>query len=421
MEGARSRTAAPWAKAANCGIESTDKTLASERYMTHLRNWNWLIAAILLSATHSGGLNAEPFAGAHAYLTGELSEPADQLVQPHLRRQAADSRAGGLNAGLVPLSERSRDREPVFDDVRQPENGALLHAGYALKSLQDPPLSAQRYLASNREDSGPAGPGMIQGKVPGVRLGWRDAALAAYAEQPLKRVEFGLGLSHDALANGFTGWYGVYLQSLDRAAERNTIYGLLRDAPRPGLNDNKAPTALCCPSGNTLTSLDQFASAMTAREVSPTFFLFGMLRKKGWNLNLADGWKLQAGVRHMQYNSAPRTRVGFFTAERNWESFRASYSYQIERSGGGSLAPSHVLQLDYLHSPRDSIGVSFANGRAVADFGALGVLNTEMRNVAVRGQHWFKQDWALTFQAGVNDHGSLPTQKGVRMGLRHSF
>ena len=86
-----------------------------------------------------------------------------------------------------------------------------------------------------------------------------------------------------------------------------------------------------------------------------------------------------------------------------------------------SLAPSHVLQFDYVFSPRDSIGVSFANGREIVDFGRLGILNTEVRNVTLRGQLWFKQDWALSFQAGYNDHGSMPAQKGIRLGLRRSY
>ncbi len=334
--------------------------------MTPLRYW--LIAAALLSATHSGGLAAEPLEGIHVAINGEL-----------------------------------------------------LPAVYAQKSPQDPPLSAQLFPASGRDDAEAAGPGMIQGNTAGGRPGLRDAVLAAHVVQPLQRIEFGLGLSHDALVNGNKGWYGVYLQGLDRVAERNTIYGLLRETPRFALNDAKTPAALCCQRGNALTSLEQYTNAMTAHQLSPKFFVFGMLRKKEWNLNLDDGWKLQAGTRHMQYSSALRTRVGFITVEHQWEGFQTSYSYQIERSSGTSLAPSHVLQFDYLFSPRDSIGVSLTHGREVANFGPLGILNTEVRNVAVRGQHWFKPDWALTFQAGYNDHGSLPTQKGARMGLRHSF
>lgn len=264
-------------------------------------------------------------------------------------------------------------------------------------------------LGSGWENTGFAGPGMIQGKAAAGGLALREAALASHAAQPVKRLEFGVVLSNDGLVNGFKDWYGVYLQSLDRVAERTTLYGLLRETPRPGFNNKNAPT-----------SLEHFANTMTAREVSPTFFLFGMARKKAWNLNIDEGWRAQAGVRTLQYGSMPQTKVGFLTAERYWESFRATYTYQVERSSG-SLAPSQVLQLDYLYGPRDAIGVSYAYGREFADYGRLGVLNTEVRNLSLRGQHWFKQGWALTFQAGYNDHGDLPAQKGVRMGVRHSF
>jgi YaiO family outer membrane protein len=123
----------------------------------------------------------------------------------------------------------------------------------------------------------------------------------------------------------------------------------------------------------------------------------------------------------MQYNNAPRTKVGFLSLERRWEYLRTSYSYQLERSSGGTPAASHVLQVDYHFSPHNLIGLSVANGREFADFGPLGLLNTEVRNVALRGQHWFKQDWALTYQAGYNYHGNMPARSGVRLGLRHSF
>lgn len=275
--------------------------------------------------------------------------------------------------------------------------------------------------ASGGDDSEPAGPSMIQGKAAGVQLGLKDAVLASHTVLPLKRVEIGLGLSNATLVNGYKDWYGVYLQSLDRVAERNTIYGELRETPGPGLNFSKAPPAICCQRSDTLTSLQQYANPISAREASPTFFLFGIVRKRSWNFKLDDAWKLQAGSRNMQYSSRLQTKVGFVSVERNWESLRTSYSYQLERSGGVSLAPSHVLQFDYLYSRHDSIGISVASGRELADFGPLGILNTEVRNVTLRGQHLFKQDWALTFQAGYNDHGSMPAQIGARFGLRHGF
>lgn len=324
-------------------------------------------------------------------------------------------------ATLLAVTHSSVLAAESLEGVHAAVNEVLLHAGHAQTGFQYPPMPAQRFPPSGRDDSEPADPGTIQGKAAGIRLGLKDAVLASHAVQPLKGIEFGFGLANDAPVNGFMAWYGVHLHSLDRVAERNTIYGLLRETPRPGFNNSKAPTAFCCQRSDTLTSLEQFASTITTRQVSPTFFLFGLLRKKGWNLNLDDGWKLQAGIRHMQYNDMPRTRVVFLSVEHHWESLRTSYSYQLEHSRGVNVAPSHVLSIDFLYSPHDSIGVSFTNGREFADFGPLGILNTKVRNVGIRGQHWFKRGWALTFQTGYNDHGSLPTHKGVRMGLRRSF
>jgi len=217
------------------------------------------------------------------------------------------------------------------------------------------------------------------------------------------------------------GWYGVYLQGFDRVAERNTIYGLLREAARSGLNDSAAPQAFCYRRSDAPAAFGQASNPAPVLQLSPTFHLFGMLRKKGLHINLEDGWALHAGSRPMQYSSTVQTKVRFVTMERYWESFRTSYSYELERSSGVGMAPSHVVQFDYFYSSRDSIGVSVANGREVAYFGSLGILNTEVHNVAVRGQHYFKRDWALTYQAGHKDHGSLPAETGIRFGLRHNF
>ncbi len=305
-----------------------------------------------------------------------------------------------------------------FEESDEAVTEVLLDAGQVPTSFQHPLLSAYRFLPSGLGDPELVGSGAIQGKAGEARYSLENGGIAVHAMRPLKGVEFGLGLANDVPVNGLKAWYGVYLQSLDRIAEQNTIYGLLRENPLPGLNNSKAPTAFCCQHSNTLTSLERFASTITTREVSPTFFLFGLLRKKGWNLNLDNGWKLQAGT--LRYNDMT-TRVGFLSVEHHWESLRTSYSYQLERSRGLSIAPSHVLQFDYLYGLHNSIGLTFANGRELADFGTLGILNTEVRSVGVRGQHWFKRDWALTFQTGHSDHGSLPKHKGARMGLRYSF
>lgn len=276
------------------------------------------------------------------------------------------------------------------------------------------PLEGVR--AAGWKNSELSGPG-IQAHGTVVQIG---RSVAVPAVQPVKRVGIGLGFSNDALVNGYAGWDGVYLPGFDREAERSTVYGLPRASL--GLNDdgNVQPTS-CCQRGNTLASPQRHAGTGSALPVSPTIYVFAIVRKKGWDIDLKDGWKLQAGGRTREYSQTFETKVGFLKVERFWESFRASYSFQLERSKGLSLAPSQVLMFDYLYGPGDSIGVSYADGREFADLGTLGILNTEVRSVGVRGQHRFKKDWAFTYQAGHSDHGSLPAYQSARLGLKRSF
>lgn len=293
---------------------------------------------------------------------------------------------------------------------------ALLSAPLSSGLAANPP---EAFELATRRDLADAG--QIPGQAIGGRLDLMDVVLASHVVLPQQRMEIGLGLANDAPVNGSRGWYGVYIQGLDRVPERNTIYGLRREAPGSGLVGGTAQPAFCCTRSDTPVPLGQFASTISVRQVSPALYLFGILRKKRFNIELDDGWNLQAGVRPIQYSDAFKTRVGFVTLEHHWNNFSTSYTYQLERAGGAGVAPSHVLHADYLYSAHNSIGISITNGREVAYFGPLNILDTEVHGLAISGQHWLKQDLALTFQAGFNGHGSLPAQSGIRMGLRHSF
>ena len=276
-------------------------------------------------------------------------------------------------------------------------------------------LIAAIFLSAVPPDASAVEP--LEGQRGGARPGWLGAVPAANTAQ---RAGIGLGFSNDAFANGFTGWDGVYLPDFDRVAERNTVYGLPRETL--GLSDSNALTAICCQRSYRSASPQRQASSGSARPVSPSIYVFAIVRKKGWDIDLTEGWKLQAGGRSREYSQTFQTKIGFLTVERFWESFRASYSFQLERSKGLSLAPAQVLMFDFLYGPRDSVGLTYADGREFADLGALGILNTETRTVGVRGQHWFQKAWAFTYQAGHSDHGSsLPAYQQVRLGLQRSF
>jgi len=292
---------------------------------------------------------------------------------------------------------------------------ALLTAVHPSGWAAEPLVEAH---AASRKDSEPAALGVTR-ENGSVALTLSGAVPGSSAVQSVKRVGVGLGFSNDAFANGFTRWDGVYLPDFDRAAERNTVYGLSRETL--GLSDRNALSPSCCQRGDTPASPQRQANVASALPASPTLSVFAIMRKRGLDFDLKDGWKLQAGGRTREYSETFATKLGFLKVERFWQSVRASYSFQLERSKGSSVAAGQVLTFDYLYGPRDSIGVSYSAGREFADLETLGIVNTGVRSVGVRGQHWFKKDWAFTYHAGHSDHGSLPAYDQVRLGLQRSF
>jgi YaiO family outer membrane protein len=135
---------------------------------------------------------------------------------------------------------------------------------------------------------------------------------------------------------------------------------------------------------------------------------------------LGYGWDVQAGIRHSEYSTL-NTNTGIFTAERYWENFRGAYSLYHGRPEGGSSASSHVIALDYFYGERNLIGISVADGREIAGLGPFGVITTAVRAYVLRGRHWLSPDWALSYEAGYQEQGSLYTRQGIRLGLRRAF
>jgi hypothetical protein len=150
--------------------------------------------------------------------------------------------------------------------------------------------------------------------------------------------------------------------------------------------------------------------------------LLGQLKTKGLKLRLDDGWKLDAGARSREYsNSALNSRVGHVTLQRYWGNLVTTYAFQVEKRGGWNVAPSQSLQLGYMASPHSSLAVSYTTGREIAFFGAQGMLKTEVRSLALHGEHAATKNWSFSFDAGYYDHGDLSSQKAVRVAFRRNL
>jgi YaiO family outer membrane protein len=80
------------------------------------------------------------------------------------------------------------------------------------------------------------------------------------------------------------------------------------------------------------------------------------------------------------------------------------------------------VQLSRYYGERSYFGISVSGGREVENVGPpLGITSTRIRAVGFVGRHWITPDWALSYELGAHEQGSLYQRRGLRLGLRRSF
>jgi YaiO family outer membrane protein len=229
--------------------------------------------------------------------------------------------------------------------------------------------------------------------------------------------EIELGTSHDALDKGYSNWNSTYLDGLHRFGARQSVYGELRETQRFNLYDREISGGYYHPLGESWTSLIE-ASMSPDHHVLAQNSLFGQLQK-----SFADGWDVQAGLRHSTYTNASSNMV-VLTGERYWGDYRASYKLYLSKLPGAGTAPNNNAQLSYYYTGtgRDFLTLGLSKGRQVESLGpGLGVLITDVTNVSVSGRHWLTPAWGLSYEATMEHQGNLYSRKGIRLGLRYAF
>ena len=145
-----------------------------------------------------------------------------------------------------------------------------------------------------------------------------------------------------------------------------------------------------------------------------------------------SGWGVQAGLRHSELGlstplqpallPAATADLGMLTFERQWDRYRGAYTYYTGRTDTGATTSGHRIQLDYYYSAQSSVGLAFTTGRQLegSAFGSL-TLFPEVANVGVAGEHWFSPNWALNYNALVEESGGQGLNPALRVGLRVRF
>lgn len=236
----------------------------------------------------------------------------------------------------------------------------------------------------------------------------------------LRMSEVELGASRESLTGGRQDWTGLSLEGLHRFAPRQTLYGGIRETERFGLRDTEVWAGYYHPLAPDWTGLVE-ASMSGEHNVLPKSSVFGQLSKQ-----LAGGWGINAGWRHSEFT---RSTVNLLVlgAERYFGTkgggdWRVGYTLYAGRPDGASTGLAQRVALNYYYGEGSTVGVAVTGGREVENVGPpLGVTSTQVRNLSLTGRHWLTQDWALSWDLGVQEQGTLYRREGFRLGLRYRF
>lgn len=224
-----------------------------------------------------------------------------------------------------------------------------------------------------------------------------------------------LKASRDTLGRNYANWHSVEAQLLQRAQDGRTLYGSLRETRRFSLDDQELFAGAYVPLSTDWAAVVE-GSTSPSHKVLARWSAFGQLHRK-----FANGWNLQAGWRHTEYNNTA-TSLASLTTERYWQNYRAAFTaYSGKLDGVAGTFPSGRVQFDYYYSDRDRIGVSLSTGREAENLGAAGVLVSKVRDAALIGNHWINPQWAMTYSANVHRQGDIYTRHGIELGVRRRF
>ena len=240
-------------------------------------------------------------------------------------------------------------------------------------------------------------------------------ALCTLAQAQDWKTEVEAGFSHEKLSGGRQDWNSRYLEAAHKFAERQTVYGAVRETERFGLRDSEVSAGYYHPLTSTLTGQIE-GSYSSEHNVLPRYSASAQLAWQAGN-----GWVASGGLRHSEY-TATGTDLALFGLERYWSSFRAGYTLYLGKPEGASSASAHRITLGYYYGEGSSITIGGTRGREVENVGPpVGVTSTDVRAIGLAGRHWFTQSWAFTYDLLAQQQGSLYRRNGVRLGLRYRF
>ena len=230
------------------------------------------------------------------------------------------------------------------------------------------------------------------------------------------RTEAQVSVEQEGLSNGYGTWRTVSLEITQKGSQRRAWYAGVRDTTRFSLHDRALVGGFYHP-------LSKRTTGMVEAELSPSHLVVPRWALAGWaEASLGRGWVVNAGVRHRRYDAATVNLLNI-GAERYVGAYRLVYTAYVGHLVGAGASGSHLARADRLYG-RDQgnfVGVSVSAGSELEHIGSSGLLRTSVLATSLSGRHWVTPRWAVVYNAGVHEQGTLYMRTGGTASLRYRF
>ena len=227
-------------------------------------------------------------------------------------------------------------------------------------------------------------------------------------------VQAEAGITRDYLDKGYADWRSSYIEAKNRIAERQVVYGMLRETERYAQKDTELMAGYYHPLARQWTGVLE-GNVSTTHIILPKFSALAQLQY-AWD----EGWGVHAGFRHTEFDTAS-INLGIFTLERYLGNYRAAYTLYSGYLADTGSTVSQRIQFSRYYAEHSWLGIALSGGKELENLGSGVALQTDVQSVIFNGRHWFSNDWAVSYEAAVTQQGDFYTRNGVRLGLRHQF
>jgi len=237
-------------------------------------------------------------------------------------------------------------------------------------------------------------------------------ATTCSAQEESTEVE--LKATRDTLGRSYTDWSSAEALLSHRFKDGSSVYGSVRETRRFSLDDDELRAGGYLPLSEDWSALVE-GSESASHKVLARWSVLAQLQRR-----LGDGWDVQAGLRHTEYDVAI-TNLTILTVERYWRDYRAAFTACAGNLEGTGTFPSGRVQFDYYYGDNNRIGFSFGAGREAENVGSAGVLVSKVRDAALIGTHWLNRAWAITYATTLHRQDEIYMRHGIELGLRYRF